>query len=80
MAGRHKNDTAEFGELTFAEQAKSISATIMNLEAAIDHHIKSTGNKEKTRVTSVKLKSKVCLIVCEQNILETKKRSFKLIQ
>ena len=47
MAGRHKNDTAEFGELTFAEQAKSISATIMNLEAAIDHHIKSTGNQRK---------------------------------
>ena len=40
MAGRHKGDTAEFGELNFAEQAKSISAQILSLEAAIGHHIK----------------------------------------
>jgi hypothetical protein len=39
MAKRHKGDTKEFHELTFAEQAKSISAKIINLEAAIEHHI-----------------------------------------
>ena len=39
MAKRHKADTKEFGELTFAEQAKSITAEINNLQAAIHHHI-----------------------------------------
>ena len=55
MAGRHKGDTKEFGELDFAEQAKSLSAQIMNLQAAIDHHIKhsnraDTANKCKGQV------------------------------
>ncbi len=57
MAGRHKNDTAEFRELTFAEQAKSISATIMNIEAAIDYHINSAGSKGKD--TSDKCKTQI---------------------
>ena len=37
MAGRHKGDTKEFCALTFAEQAKSITATINDLQAAIEH-------------------------------------------
>jgi len=39
MAGRHKGNTKEFRELNFAEQAKSITATINNLLAAIEHHV-----------------------------------------
>jgi hypothetical protein len=38
MAGRHKADTREFRALSFAEQARSITATINNLQAAIEHH------------------------------------------
>jgi hypothetical protein len=39
MAGRQKGNTKEFRELNFAEQAKSITAMINNLEAAIEHHV-----------------------------------------
>lgn len=42
---RHKNDTKQFSELTNAEQAKSISAQIMNLQAAINHHVSNSENK-----------------------------------
>ena len=38
MAGRHKGDTREFRALSFAEQARSITAAINNLQAAIEHH------------------------------------------
>jgi len=38
MAGRHKGNTKEFRELTFAEQANSITAMINNLQTAIEHH------------------------------------------
>ena len=57
MPGRHKDNTKEFRKLEFAEQAKSISATIMNLEAAIDNHINSPHSKGK--VTSDKCKTQV---------------------
>ena len=39
MAGRHKGDARVFRELSFAEQAKSITATINSLQAAIEHHV-----------------------------------------
>src|SRR5208337_3230742 len=39
MAVRHQGDMKEFRELSFAEQAKSITATINNLQAAIEHHV-----------------------------------------
>ncbi|GHV86619.1 hypothetical protein AGMMS50230_22270 [Spirochaetia bacterium] len=35
---RHKNDTASFAELTFAEQAKSINGSLSRLMAAIQAH------------------------------------------
>ncbi len=39
MAVRHQGDTKEFRELSFAEQAKSITATINNLQGAIEHYV-----------------------------------------
>jgi hypothetical protein len=35
---RHKQDTRTFEELDFSEQAKSISAQLVNLGRAIRHH------------------------------------------
>jgi hypothetical protein len=48
MAGRHKGDTQEFRELTFAEQARSITATINNLQAAIEHHVEHSPRRQET--------------------------------
>ena len=48
MAGRHEGDTKEFRELTFAEQARSITATIDNLQAAIEHHIAHSPRRQET--------------------------------
>lgn len=45
----HKEDTAHFHELTEAEQAKSISAQILNIEAAVKHRISNAGDKQKVR-------------------------------
>ncbi len=46
---RHKGDTKSFDELTFAEQAKSITAMINNLEAATKHHIDHSLKRTATR-------------------------------
>jgi hypothetical protein len=46
---RHKGDTKSFDELTFAEQAKSITAMINNLEAATKHHIDHSLQRTATR-------------------------------
>jgi hypothetical protein len=48
MAGRHKGNTKEFRELSFAEQAKSITATINNLQAAIEHHVDHSPRRPET--------------------------------
>ena len=48
MTGRHKGGTKEFRELTFAEQAKSITATINNLQAAIEHHVEHSLRRIET--------------------------------
>jgi hypothetical protein len=48
MAGRHKGDTKEFRELSFAEQAKSITAAINNLQAAIEHHVEHSPRRPET--------------------------------
>jgi hypothetical protein len=48
MAGRHKGDTKEFRALSFAEQAKSITATINNLQAAIKHHVEHSPRRPET--------------------------------
>ena len=48
MAVRHQGDTKEFRELSFAEQAKSITATIKNLQAAIEHHVEHSPCRSET--------------------------------
>ena len=48
MAGRHKSDTKEFRSLTFAEQAKSITASINNLQAEIEHHVEHSPQRQET--------------------------------
>jgi hypothetical protein len=48
MAGRHQGDTKEFRELSFAEQAKSITATINDLQAAIEHHVAHSPRRSET--------------------------------
>jgi len=42
---RHKDDTKAFDELTFAEQAKSINAQIVELQRAIGAHLRRAGNE-----------------------------------
>lgn len=46
---RHKNNTKTFEELTFSEQAKSINATINQIQSAMLYHINHSSEKEKTR-------------------------------
>lgn len=46
---RHKGDTKTFEELTFAEQAKSINASIVNLQRSIEHHISHAPDPSETR-------------------------------
>lgn len=48
MAGRHQGNTKEFRELSFAEQANSITATINNLQAAIEHHVGHSPRRRET--------------------------------
>lgn len=45
----HKSHTKHFGELTSAEQAKSITVSINNLQNSITHHIEHTANRDETR-------------------------------
>ena len=46
----YKDGAADFSDLDFAEQAKSISAKILALEAAIEHHVEAI-SKAKTPKT-----------------------------
>jgi hypothetical protein len=46
---RHQGDTKTFEELTFTEQAKSINASIVNLQRAIEHHIDHAPDPSETR-------------------------------
>lgn len=46
---RHKGDTKTFGELSFEEQAKSITAMLNNVKNAIQHHIDHAPNRQQTR-------------------------------
>jgi hypothetical protein len=48
MAGRHKGDTKEFRALSFNEQAKSITATLNDLQAAIEHHVDHSPRRLET--------------------------------
>ena len=45
----HKNHTKTFAELTNAEQAKSITAMINNLAAAIRRHVRTSHRPAVTR-------------------------------
>jgi len=44
---RHKRDTKTFGELTYVEQAKSITAQINVLQRAIIHHVNGCKTSKK---------------------------------
>jgi hypothetical protein len=48
MAGRHQGDTKGFRAPSFAEQAKAITATINNLQAAIEHHVEHSPRRLET--------------------------------
>jgi hypothetical protein len=48
MARRHKGGTREIRALSFAEQAKSITATINNLQATIEHHVEHSHRQPET--------------------------------
>jgi len=49
----HKNHTKTFRELTYQEQAKSISATVINLQRAINLHIRNA-NQNRQNETRIK--------------------------
>ncbi len=51
---RHKNDSREFAGLTHTEQAKSITASINNLQRAIVHHICNSDDLVQTRKKCLK--------------------------
>ena len=53
-APAHKDHTKQFGELSFAEQAKSITATINNLSKAINRHVQDAEDPEETKKKCVK--------------------------
>ena len=46
---RHKGNTKQFAELTFQEQANSITALINNLQNSILHHIGHSARPVQTR-------------------------------
>jgi hypothetical protein len=50
---RHKADTKTFGEETFTEQAKTITASINNLFNAIKHHIDRSPRRAHSRTKCI---------------------------
>ena len=44
----HQKDTKGFGELTYAEQAHSITAMLNNIQAAIEHHVQHSPQRKET--------------------------------
>jgi hypothetical protein len=48
MSGQHKANTKEFHELSFADQANSIAATINKLQAAIVQHVEQSPRRLET--------------------------------
>jgi hypothetical protein len=42
---RHKDDTKDFNELTFGEQARSINAHIVQLQQSIRAHLRRADNE-----------------------------------
>jgi hypothetical protein len=45
----HKNHTKDFEDLTYAEQARSINATMAYLTKAIKAHLKKAENVRRTK-------------------------------
>lgn len=52
----HKDHTRTFSELTFQEQAKSITATINNLQRAINYHIRNSSSSRRNQTRNKCLK------------------------
>lgn len=52
-AKRHKNDTSTFADLSFADQAKSVSATVLQLQRAIEAHCRNPKATPETRTKCV---------------------------
>jgi len=50
---RHKKDTKKYSDLSFDEQAKSINASIVNLQRAIRFHISASSNQNETRIKCI---------------------------
>ena len=48
MSGRHKGSTKAFGELSFTDQASSITARINKLQTAIEHHVEHSPRRQET--------------------------------
>lgn len=46
----HSKNSKEFHELTFAQQASSITAMINNLSNAMKHHILNSKDLNKTKI------------------------------
>ena len=50
---RHKKDTLPFPKLTYADQARSISATVLQLQRAIECHSKNPKATADTRIKCI---------------------------
>lgn len=50
----HKGNTKDFPQLTFDEQARSITAMINNLSNAIEHHSQNAPDPSTTKKKCVK--------------------------
>ena len=48
MARKDKGSTKKFREMTFTEQANSITATIRKLQAMIEHHVSHSPHRSET--------------------------------
>jgi hypothetical protein len=64
---RHKKDTKEFKDETFAEQAKTSTATLNNPFNAIKHHVDHSLDRARTRrkcVDQAQRPSKCDPVIC----------------
>lgn len=58
---RHKHDSRTFAELNFAEQARSISAIILQLQRSIEHHSKNPKARPDTRLKCIRQVTRLLL-------------------
>ena len=59
----HKQNTCDFADLTYIQQARSINADILNLEAAIKAHVKRSIAEKKTNPKDKRIKNLKDLIL-----------------